>query len=170
MKKIILFMSIVLLTANVSFSQDTSSPASLGNIIDTYFKSYNSEPEYRSTDITEEMMNKIREKGIWGNPKFDKFMRQIKLYKKLSFKSNKEHSEQIFAGVKAAIKKDRLYKPYFKWNKDSGQSYFYIKSNDNKITEFSFITIIPDRNIFTVSSFNGDNIDIETIRSFTHDK
>jgi len=146
-------------------------PSPVGNIIDLYFKSYSAEPEYRTTELTEDMMNNIREKaGVWGNPKFDKFMRQIKLYKTLRFKSNKEHSQQVFNSVEAEIKKGQLYKPYFKWDKDGGRSYFYTQSKDGKIVEFSFITITPDRSTFSVSSFNGNNIDIETIRSFTHDK
>jgi hypothetical protein len=158
-----ILLSVLLFSFSSLFSQDKASSGPVQTIMDIYLNSFSGESGYRVSVMNEEMLKRFNETGVWKNPSFARFMKQIKIYKNLHFQSSSESSQQIANQVDAAIRKDHLYKPYVVLKQNGATSYIYIRTNGNKITELAYITI--NQNGIGASSFVGDNIDIENIRS-----
>ena len=168
MKTILFSFWVLLFSVSPLFGQEKISADQTQTLIDIYLKSFSGEPGYRVSGMSEEMMKHFNETGMWKNPNFARFMKQIKIYKTLHFQSSAESAQQIVGNADAAIKKDNLYKPYAMLKQNGATSYIYIRTTKNKITEIGYIVI--NQSGIGASSFVGDNIDIESIRSIFPDK
>jgi hypothetical protein len=168
MKTILLSFWVILFSVSPLFSQDKTSEVRAPTLIDIYLKSFSGEPGYRVSGMSEDMLKRFNETGMWKNPNLARFMKQIKLYKSLHFQSSTENGRQIIGKIDAAIKKDRLYKPYAVLNQNGAISDIYIRTNGNKVIELAYVVI--NNSGIGASSYVGDNIEIESIRSLVPDK
>ncbi|MCF0063208.1 DUF4252 domain-containing protein [Dyadobacter chenwenxiniae] len=162
--KRICFIYIILFSSYYSFGQDKLAPEPNQTFIDLYFKQYAGMPGYSVNTMGEAMVKRSNETGMWSHPSIARIMKQVKTYKYLSFDSSPEKSNQIISQLDTEMKKSSIYKEYYRWELNGKTSgIIYTRSNGNKITEL--VNVSVGKKNFLVSSFLGDNIDLESVRS-----
>ncbi len=168
MKTAILYLSLFLASMSFSFGQDKPATSKVETMIDLYFKRYSAQPKYEINTMGEAMVKRTNEMGMWTHPGIARIMKQVKTYKYLNFNSSPKYLQEVVAQVDAAVKKDGLFKEYFRWElNDVISTVIYIKG-DKKITELDYITINKEH--ISVSCFIGEDIDMESIRSLATNK
>jgi len=169
MKSSFLIIFPLLFLTSVALAQVKVSANQTKTMIDLYFKPYLQEPGYQINTMGEAMIKSTIDMGNYSNPSVARIMKQIKTFKYLIFESLPDHSKEIFSKVEANIARDKQYKEYFRSEQnDSAITFIYTRESGNKIIELATVSI--SKRSFTVNCFNGENINLESIRLLTLNK
>ena len=160
---------LVTLKTHGVYSQEATAKTSAATSIADYFKPYDNEPNYKIVTMNEDLIKRSNQSGLWKNPGFAKFMRSITIYQSLRFDSTPEHSNDILKQVLPVIKKDNVYKEYYKLEKE-GTTYscIFTRTQLKKIVEFAYITI--NNKGMVISSFSGNDISTDDIHAMISNK
>lgn len=167
MKNIIIYFSLILSSISFSFAQQKPS-GQVETMIGLYFKPYSAEPKYQINTMGEAMVKRTNEMGMWTHPSIARIMKQVKTYQSLNFNGTPENLQKIVNQIDAAVKKNKVYQEYFRWEMNNTVSSVIYTRGDKKIIELDYITI--SKGHISVSCFVGDDIDMESIRSLVANK
>ena len=161
--KPIIVIYILLFTSYISLGQGKAEPEQSQTFIDLYFRQYADLPKYAVNTMGEAMVKRSNETGMWSHPSIARIMKQVKTYKYLSFDSPPEYSKKVINQLDDEMKKSSTYKEYYRWELNGVTSgIIYTRSNGNKITEL--VNVSVGKKKLLVSSFLGDDIDLESVR------
>jgi hypothetical protein len=162
--KALIFIYIIVFTNCICLGQGKTGAEQNQSFIDLYFKQYSHMPRYTVNTMGEAMVKRSNETGMWTHPSIARIMKQVKTYKYLSFDSTPEFSGKLIGQLDEEIKKSSIYKEYYRWELNGVTSgVIYTRYNGNKITEL--VNVSVGKKNLLVSSFLGDNIDLESVRS-----
>nr|WP_294943624.1 hypothetical protein [uncultured Mucilaginibacter sp.] len=163
--KAIYLMLALLFVGKCCFSQEPTAQT----MADKYFKAYSAETGYRAVTMSDEEIKNASKNMPVGNV-MARVFGQIKLYKHVNFTVSAERFAAVAKQLVAAIEKDPAYEQYHSSDNGKSISYLYTLTDRHKIIEFAFVTISKERNYIGVACFAGDDIKIETIKSFWEGK
>jgi hypothetical protein len=157
-----LLVLLTLLLTQSAFAQSAKTMAD-DTMIGRYFKAYEDQPKYRITTMSEQMVAQSNEMGMWKHPSIARIMKQVKSYQYLNFDAPADFTATVIKKLDAAVKKDRLYQEYFKWETNGTVSALIYTRGKTAITEVVYITLSPKR--MHISCYLGNNISMESIKA-----
>lgn len=161
MKRYILIILHISLST-VCFGQKQQTPPANNNMIDQYFAIYANQPGYEVQLMGESMIKRSNEMGMWKHPIVARIMKQIKYYRYLNMPVSKATKLKVIERLNADVNRDGIYEEYYRQEATDSTIIIYTKGQ-KAITEL--VLVSSQGNNLNVSSFFGNQIDMESIRA-----
>ncbi|MDN5286000.1 MAG: hypothetical protein JWR38_2274 [Mucilaginibacter sp.] len=165
MKTYMILLCVILISVNNTYGQEKVVDSSNDTMIDKYFSGYSKQPGFEVKQMSEAMINRSNETGMWKHPAIARIMKQIRFYKYLDMPASQEFVTKVLDQVNQKVKKDHVYDEYFRWEQNGNTSVIIYTRGKKAITEL--VTVSIQWGNMHVSSFVGDAIDIESVKALT---
>jgi len=165
MKTYLLLVCLTSIIFTRTFAQVKTSNKSHNTMIDKYFNSFSKSPGFEVKEMSESMIRRSNEDGVWKHPAITKIMKQIRFYQYIDLPGSPESFAKILDQVSQKINQDNIYNEYFKWGKNGYTSVIIYIKGEKPITELVTISTSPGN--LHVSSFSGESIDMASIKALT---
>lgn len=167
MKAQFIILLLLSLSFNLAFGQEKNSGKADDSFVDAYFTTYAKMPGYDAQMMGEAMVKRLNDKEAWKHPSIARIMKQVKTYKNLSMPVTPEFTSSMLEQLDQQVKKDQRYDQYYR--KVTANSVVIIYTRGKQlIKEIAVVSIAWGR--LTVSSFIGDQIDLESVRALSENR
>lgn len=167
MKAHYIILFILSLSFNLAFGQGNNSGKAEDSFVDAYFTSYAKMPGYNAQTMGEAMIKRLSGKGSWKHPSIARIMKQVKTYKNLSLPVSPQFTNTMIEQLDQDVRKDGRYDQYYR--KVTGESIVIIYTRGKPtIKEIAVVSVAWGH--LTVSSFIGDQIDLESVRALSENR
>jgi len=102
---------------NNTYGQEKVVDSSTDTMIDKYFSSYSKQPGFEVKQMSEAMINRSNETGMWKHPAIARIMKQIRFYKYLDMPASQEFVTKVTGSGKPKSKK----RPWYTMNTSDGR-------------------------------------------------